>query len=283
MGDKQAEAGAMQISDVKMIYISHIRKSIVVSGRFLLSDECGTFVKLEPNRNRDIANLITCRCSKEFRTSDRVRQQRFWFGKEGTGKLFLDKLRGLRAAAIKSKFKVKGERFTSRQQQERPGQMMAGVVSVSIPSVGDRVASNVQMRVDSMSLRKNGRYPLWVPLVSTDLDTIAHMAADLFADDGESGGGADDDAAENVEVDGEEYEPGIDIEGDDTADTLTDVSVNSSPSRSDQSSIESQLSSSDSQSLSSVAVHSSPMSPPVQKRSRAQNQLFQAFMKGAAA
>ena len=159
----------LKITEAMEVFIPHIGKTIVVSSKALSKDEQGTFVKIEPSRNSQIATSIVSRCSKERR--DQVAKNKaFWTAKSNKGRQCIDKLRKMRAAAIRAKFDVIGCRFMARGKRQRSQQMTLDSISVPLPTVGERMGVAALMKLDLAAQRKNGRYALWVQLDSEVID-----------------------------------------------------------------------------------------------------------------
>ena len=171
----------LEIKDAKEIYIPHMEKSIVVVHQFLSVDDGRCFLKIEPSRNNQISTLLVARCDKDFRRMV-LKTKSFWTDRLSKGRQFINKLRSLRASAIKIKYDVRGSRFMSRARQKRCQQLAIDSIIVPLPSVGQHMGMSAPMLIDLSSLRINGRTTLWIPLEAKVLDHIAIMAKEFFED-----------------------------------------------------------------------------------------------------
>ena len=237
------EGETIKIVDTKEVVFPHLRSTIAIPSKPFTVDETETFLKLQPRNYVQVARLIISRCPKEMR-KEILKNRKFWQSKTSKGKLFLDKLRSMKAKAIKTKFDVKGVRFMSRQKQQRPKQIMANSISVPLPTVGDHVGVPVVMQVASTT-RLNGKIPLSIKLEPASLDHIAIMAREFFGDLSSDGNSDVDDEADNnsndtnkSDADAQDCDEHASLLADvpdvDNIDHVTDNTIESSPSQCDQ-------------------------------------------------
>ena len=190
--DESRDEPRFKVVDTKEVVVNATGASYLISHKSLTVETFGTFLKLQPSRYRSIARLLTSRCSND------VKQQMthgFWTEKTGGGKMFLDKLRTIKANAIRMKFSVKGaHRMASRQKHARAKQLVADTVEVPLPTVGAHTGVN--------AIVVNNHGTLSFQLDPIVLDHLAIMANDFFssADDNNDANTAN--GSHDVAVDG---------------------------------------------------------------------------------
>ena len=145
----------LEIKDAKEIYIPHMEKRIVVVHQFLSVEDGRCFLKIEPSRNNQISTLLVARCDKDFQRMV-LKTKSFWTDRLSKGRQFINKLRSLRASAIKIKYDVRGSRFMSRARQKRCQQLVIDSIIVPLPSVGQHMGMSVPMLIDLISLESGG-------------------------------------------------------------------------------------------------------------------------------
>ena len=80
------------------------------------------------------------------------------FENDNKGSKFVHNLR--RDLVVRTKYNVKGPRFTSRQKKWRAQQSIADTIEGPLPSIDGHVGISVTMRV--APAKRNGRGPLWI-------------------------------------------------------------------------------------------------------------------------
>ena len=96
------------IGDAKEININGVRGSFFISSNAMETNERGTFLQLKPSRFRQVAKLLTARCTPAMKASIVEQTRLFWTKRTGMGQKFLGRIRKIKVDALKLKYNVKG-------------------------------------------------------------------------------------------------------------------------------------------------------------------------------
>ena len=161
-------------------------KSYSIPNKALIFNDNGVFLGLTPKECRNIALLITSRCSSAVRNSivkmKKAEQRKLW--RAEAGKDFLNYLGQMRYDAIHKMFHVKGNRrLTTRKTVERAQQFMAEQLTVQLPRAGDRPGVEATMMMYSKRHGRAGRgsTTLSVLMEEEAIDHITHLAKEFFS------------------------------------------------------------------------------------------------------
>ena len=176
-GDERPDrADESMLLDAKEVRLKGCKVSFFIPARAMSTRHDGSeFVKMTPNRYRNISKLITSRCTGEQKKRISKAGQSFWTNKRSPGKMFLNKLAKYRSRAIKKAFKVGKNRLSSRRKQHRSEQLRADFVDVELPACGGNGSI-----VTSMPVGKPRSALTSVALNVVVLEHIAVMASKFF-------------------------------------------------------------------------------------------------------
>ena len=212
-------AGEATIVDAKQININGVRGTFFISSNAMEINEHGTFLLLKPSRFRQVAKLLTSRCTPAMKKSIAEQSREFWTKQTGMGYKFLSRLRKIKSDALRLKYKVKGNRFMSRKKRDRAMQKVSELIDVTLPTVGDRPGVSMQMWI-------HGRGALSIKLDGAAINHITYMVNEFFQthepDANTSGeSGIDESQQEDADTEDDEVEidgAGVDDDDDDEVD-----------------------------------------------------------------